>query len=132
MFRLIEQNGTPRFPFAWPLLFPLTYLFHVAEEYWCGERFFNWASRLSGVSLTEQTFLAINAVAWSAMLLASLLALWLSAMRWVVIPLAAAVLLNGTAHLMASVLSVSYSPGLVTGLVLWVPLGAVTLVRPAV
>jgi hypothetical protein len=116
-------------PRAWPLLFPLTYLFHIAEEYWCGERFFNWASRLSGIDLTEQAFLGINAAAWSAMLLATLPALWLGRMRWVVIPLAAAVLLNGIAHVVASVLSASYSPGLVTGLMLWVPLGAVTLVR---
>lgn len=42
---------------------------------------------------------------------------------------AAAVLFNGSAHTVASLVTASYSPGLVSGWLLWAPLGAYTLRR---
>ena len=59
----------------------------------------------------------------------SLLAIAIVSMRWAVIPLATAVFINGLAHVIGSIISVSYSPGLFTGLLLWVPLGAYALRR---
>ena len=114
-------------PRLWPLLFPLTYLLHIAEEYYCGERFYNWASRLSGIRMTEQAFLQLNAIFWCAMTLICFVAIWKTAASVMVIPLATAVLLNGTLHLVGTIFSASYSPGLVTGLTLWIPLGILTL-----
>ena len=116
----------PRF---WPLLFPATYLLHIAEEYLCGERFFNWASRISGINLTEQAFLEINAAAWTIMMLISAMAFSRPTFQWIVIPMSTAVTINGVAHLLGTIFSRSYSPGLVTGVLLWIPLGAFTLYR---
>jgi len=116
-------------PRAWPLLFPLTYLLHVLEEYYCGERFFYWATRLSGIQLTAKTFLQINKFGLIVVFLLALLVVMIPALRWLMIPLATVVLINGSAHTLGSILSFSYSPGLVTGLLLWVPLGLVTLRR---
>jgi hypothetical protein len=115
----------PRF---WPLLFPLTYLVHVAEEYWCGGGFYNWA-RVLGMQMDGTRFLQINAVAWTGMLVLSLLAVSVARVRWITISFAAVVLLNGSAHTVASLVTASYSPGLVSGLLLWIPLGAYTLRR---
>ncbi len=39
------------------------------------------------------------------------------------------VLINGLVHAIASVVTFSYSPGLVSGLLLFIPLGAITLRR---
>lgn len=39
------------------LLFPCTYLVHIAEERWCGELFFNWLNRVAGAKMTEHSFL---------------------------------------------------------------------------
>lgn len=122
------ETGTGRdLPRFWPLLFPATYVVHVAEETWGG--FPAWASRLSGVGLTEERFLALNVFAFCVMLLANLVAAGFRELRWLMLPFAAAVSLNGLAHLVGSLLSVSYSPGLVTGLLVWVPLGLYTLGR---
>jgi Protein of unknown function with HXXEE motif len=122
------QTSSPGLPRYWPLLFPLTYLVHIAEEYWCGGGFYNWA-RVLGMQMDGTRFLRINAVAWTVMLVLSLLAVSLLRARWVMISFAAAVLLNGLAHTTASIGTTSYSPGLVSGLLLWVPLGAYTLRR---
>jgi len=47
--------------------------------------------------------------------------------RWPLSTLGAVVLLNGLVHLAGSILTRSYSPGLVTGLLIWLPLGGFTL-----
>jgi len=122
------MEAVPNLPRFWPLLFPLTYLVHIAEEYWCGGGFHNW-SRVLGMQLDGMRFLQINAVAWTTMLLLCLAALLVIRIRWVVVSFAAAVLLNGLAHMIASIATVSYSPGLVSGLLLWAPLGSYTLLR---
>jgi len=44
----------------WVWLFPLTYVAHVAEEWWGG--FPAWASRLFGARLTDGAFWSINGV----------------------------------------------------------------------
>jgi hypothetical protein len=48
---------------------------------------------------------------------------------WIVVTLAVSVALNGVLHLAGTVLTRSYSPGVVTGLLLWVPLGLFALRR---
>ena len=107
-------------------MFPLTFLAHIAEEYWFG--FYHWA-RVLGMRMDGPRFLQINAVAWAVMALLSLLAATTARARWLMISFAAAVLFNGSAHTVASMATASYSPGLVSGLLLWAPLGAYTLRR---
>lgn len=51
-------------PRYWPLLFPLTFLVHIAEEYRFG--FYLWA-RVLGMRMDGPRFMQINAVAWAAM-----------------------------------------------------------------
>jgi len=111
----------------WPLLFPATYLIHIAEEYWAGEGFYNWISRVAGGNLTAERFLALNAVAWVVMLTLCLLAAIYPEMRVIVIAFATVTLLNGLAHISGTAITLSYSPGLISGLFVWIPLGAATL-----
>jgi len=61
------------------------------------------------------------------MVVGSVMVLKIESMRWLLISFATVVLLNGLLHLAASLVTVSYSPGLLTGLLLWVPLGALVL-----
>jgi Protein of unknown function with HXXEE motif len=110
----------------WPLLIPLTYLIHITEEWYGG--FPAWASRYLGFQLTPAEFLQINIVAVAVILCVSLIALYKS-LSWLMIPFAAAILMNGCAHAIASLLTWSYSPGVVSGLILWVPLGITVLRR---
>jgi hypothetical protein len=46
-----------------------------------------------------------------------------------VVALATIVTINATLHLGGALLTVSYSPGIVSGVVLWLPLGVSALVR---
>ncbi|HEV2762335.1 MAG TPA: HXXEE domain-containing protein [Pyrinomonadaceae bacterium] len=126
----MREDDTPRgLPRWWPLLFPLTFVVHVAEEVWCGEGFPAWVSRVSGVEMTHERFLALNAAAWVVMLAGCLLAAGFERLRPLALPFATAVLINGLAHTGATALTATYSPGLLSGLLLWVPLGLYTLRR---
>jgi hypothetical protein len=112
----------------WVWLFPATYLAHVAEEYWGGEGFPRWISRVAGAALSEEAFLTLNALAWVVMVVA-IAAVARGLWRWPLVAFGLVVLLNALLHAGGSVITRSYSPGLVTGLLLWLPLGAVTLRR---
>jgi hypothetical protein len=111
----------------WCWLLPLTYLAHIAEEYWGG--FPAWMSALSGAELSPQRFLALNALAWAVMAAVVALAVGTRYLRWLVIALCATVCVNGAAHLLASLATRGYSPGLLTGITFWLPLGMCGLRR---
>lgn len=49
--------------------------------------------------------------------------------RWLLLGYGTVVLINGLVHGVASIVTVSYSPGLISGLLLFIPLGAITLHR---
>jgi hypothetical protein len=112
---------------SWAWLFPIAYLVHIAEEYWGG--FPVWVSRFWGVESSDSNFLSWNGGAWLMMLVGVALVLWTKSYRWLLVGFGTVVLINGTVHTVASVLTRSYSPGLISGLLLFVPLGAITLVR---
>jgi hypothetical protein len=108
-------------------LFPATYAVHILEEWRGGEGFPAWFSRVMGVELSVERFLALNAFALAGMTLGVALAVLFRRMRWLVVGFGAVVVLNGLAHVAASVVTRSYSPGVVSGALLWLPLGAWTL-----
>lgn len=115
-----------RFPLFGALLLA-TYAAHLAEEYWGGEGFAVWAEQAAGIHLTVDTWFSLNGVFFSAMAL-GVLAGWLrEPARWLLIPFGTAVMVNGLLHLAASLITRSYSPGVVTGVLLWIPLGILIL-----
>lgn len=111
----------------WAWLFPLCYLIHIAEEY-CGG-FPLWIARFWGVQSSNSNFLSWNGGAWLMMSVGVLLVLKTKSYRWLLVAFGTALLINGTVHAVASVLTRSYSPGLISGLLLFIPLGAVVLFR---
>ena len=111
----------------WGWLFPATYAVHILEEWRGGEGFPAWWSRLTGVDLSVERFLALNACALAGMTLGVALAALFKQMRWLLVGFGAVVLVNAVAHLAAGVATRSYSPGAVSGALLWLPLGAWTL-----
>jgi hypothetical protein len=86
-------------------------------------------SRLSGVEFTPERFLQINGFGWGLMFVGVILALSFKPLEWLLTSFGTAVLINGLAHLLGSIVTRSYSPGLISGLLLWLPLGAFTLRR---
>jgi hypothetical protein len=109
------------------LLFPATYLIHIAEEYWGGLP--ARSAELTGLAISEEAFLAANAFFWILMIAAGLATVRRSSRAPLIVALATIVTINGTLHLGGSLLTASYSPGLVSGLLLWLPLGLSALAR---
>ena len=121
--------GEERAAGPWVWLFPATMLIHVAEEALTGETFPRWISRVAGVGLERAEFLTLNAIALGAVLLATFLALRLRRGGWAVAALGTAVLVNALLHVGGTVLTASWSPGVASAVLLWIPLGSTALLR---
>lgn len=111
----------------WAWLFPLSYLVHILEEYWGG--FPAWIARFWGVESSSGNFLSWNGGALVMMMVGIVLVLKTKSYRWLLVSFGTVVLINGMVHTVASVVTKSYSPGLISGLLLFIPLGAITLIR---
>ncbi len=111
---------------AW--LYPLSYALHIAEEFWAREGFHRWLARVTGQSVTSRAFWSLNGIYWTLMVLV----VAANARRprpWVLPALATIVIVNGAGHAIGTAVTGIYSPGLVTGAVLWIPLGVWTLME---
>jgi Protein of unknown function with HXXEE motif len=62
-------------------------------------------------------------------ILATRAALRRDSLGWLAIAIAALLFANGLLHLLGSIMTGTYSPGVVTGVVLYVPLGLLALMR---
>ena len=122
-----DATRADKFIGSWAWLLPASYLAHIAEEYWGG--FPAWIARFWGVESSVANFLAWNGGALVMMCVGVALVLLTKSYRWLLVSFGTVVLINGAVHALASVATWSYSPGLITGLLLYVPLGLFTLRR---
>lgn len=110
-----------------PWLLPASHVIHAAEEYFGG--FPGWLNRVAGASLTPERFLELNGLFLVVMIAVVALALAARPLVGLLVPLAAAIVLNAALHLGGTLVTGSYSPGAVSAVLLWAPLGAALLVR---
>jgi hypothetical protein len=113
----------------WPWLFPLTYLIHIAEEYWGGDGYSAYLSRTKGVDLTAARFLLMTGLGLALMIAGIPLAQAFRFPQLLLVILGTVVLVNGVSHAVSSVAKASYNPGLISGILIWIPLGVITLVQ---
>ena len=109
-----------------PLLL-LTYGAHLVEEYWGGIGFPAWVQLHTGIPLTKPIFLVLNTTFLLIMAAVVIAGSQREPARWLYVPVATVVGVNGTLLLGSSLLTMSYSPGLVTGVLLWIPLSLAIL-----
>lgn len=109
-------------------LFPLTYLIHIAEEYWGGEGYAAYLMRVRGVELTNARFLLAQGLGIILMAAGILLARRFNFPHMMVIIMSSTVLVNGLTHTLTSVSSRIYGPGLFSSLLIWIPLSIFCLV----
>jgi hypothetical protein len=102
-------------------------MIHVAEEWFAG--FPQWLARIAGRPVPETAFLLINAVALALMIAAIRAATRAEHNGWMGVAIATIVLVNTAAHVGGAALTQSYSPGLVSAIVLYVPLGSLAMIR---
>jgi Protein of unknown function with HXXEE motif len=125
------RSASTRWKFYDPALmrlFPVTYVVHALEEWFAGTAIAVWGVRASR-PLDATNFILPNALGLVLMLVGIRLVRRDRRSHWIVPALATAVLLNAAGHLVASVAMRTYSAGLITGVIFWVPLGLLTLMR---
>jgi len=112
----------------WLALFPLTYLLHIAEEYWGGGGYSAHVFKTHGIELSQPRFLALHSLGLVLMVAGIVLATSFKFPRMALVILASVVLVNGLIDGLRSIISTHYGPGLLTAIGLWLPLGCVTLI----
>ena len=107
------------------LLLPIAFLLHLLEEWFGG--FSEWTLVALGNEGSPERFMLINIIAFLFFAIGMLAAVHYPRMAWLATSFAALVGLNGMLHTLASLGLGLYSPGTVTGLLLYLPLSAIVL-----
>jgi uncharacterized protein with HXXEE motif len=113
----------------WSWLFPLSYLIHIAEEYWGGEGYAAYILRVRGVHMSTSRFLAAQSVGFILVTIGVILARRLKFLPMMLVILGTVVAVNSLTHIITALSILSYGPGLVSSIFIWGPLGIATLIR---
>ena len=105
----------------WLWLFPLAYLLHVIEEY-------RGVGALHGINLTPIQFLVLSSAAWLLMLTGIVLSKRYGFPQLLGICLGTVFLLNGLSHILHSIVIRGYDAGVISGTLIFIPLGTATLI----
>jgi len=109
---------------AW--LIPITIFIHQLEEYF--GHFPLWYSELLSADLSEKDFILINAVGLFLFTTVALSYLF-NKNKIILVALGTLVFVNGILHALLSFFTLSYSPGTISGLILFIPLGIIIFKR---
>lgn len=110
----------------WPLLLPLSYLLHLVEE-WLGD-FEAWSEHAVGMPIGDDRFILLNGIFWPLVAVSAVAAVFRPAWSWLLISIATVLVVNAAAHTLAGLATSTYSPGTITGLCLYLPIGGYALV----
>jgi hypothetical protein len=108
-------------------LLPTAYACHLIEEWLGGLRL--WISLVTGAPIPQAAFVAINGIAFALFLTAARRTTQRESAGWMGIAMATILLVNGSAHILGTLMFRSYSPGLVTSVILYLPLSQLLLLR---
>jgi hypothetical protein len=127
LVRRVAKKRSDKVKTFLPWLFPATYLLHIAEEYWGGGGFSAYVARTRGVNLPPSRFLLMNGIGLALMALGVVLARRFGFRDWLLACYGAVTMGNGLSHTINAIVSREYNPGLISGLLIWIPLGLLTL-----
>jgi hypothetical protein len=113
----------------WSWLFPLSYLIHIAEEYWGGEGYPAYILRLRGVHMSTARFLAAQSVGFFLVTIGVIMARRLKFLPMMLVILGTVVAGNAITHTVTALSILRYGPGLFSSIFIWGPLGVATLIR---
>jgi len=113
----------------WSWLFPLSYLIHIAEEYWGGEGYPAYIFRLRGVHMSTARFLAAQSVGFILVTIGVIAARRLKFLPMMLVILGTVTAVNAITHVVTALNTLTYGPGLVSSIIIWGPLGIATIIR---
>ncbi|MBU0528459.1 HXXEE domain-containing protein [bacterium] len=105
------------------LLLPVLFTVHFLEELLFG--FPDWFQYLFNDDFNFNSFLIINIIALLIIDANAILYLLKRGSNYLTAVIGTLMFINGTSHILASFVTTSYSPGVATGIVLYVPLGLI-------
>lgn len=106
---------------AW--LIPPAYLLHLLDEYFSGAGFSSWYSSVLKVDLSVNDFITINSVGFAITLLIVILYSFNKINIFLIAMLGSLFFINGLVHPFVSIVTATYSPGTLTGVLIYLPLG---------
>ncbi len=113
--------------FTW--IIPFTYLIHIAEEYWGGEGYPAYIYRLRGVYLSPSRFLVAQAIGFILVVVGIALARRFHFPQMMMLILSTTVMGNALTHSYGALTTMSYNPGLLSSVLIWMPMGIFLLFR---
>jgi hypothetical protein len=108
----------------WPLLLPVGFLLHIGEEWWGG--FEDWMAAVE-MPVSTTRFIVLNSIVWPLFAVLTVVAIRRPAWWWFVTTFATVVAINTVFHALGSLATWTYSPGLITALCLYLPVGGYAL-----
>ncbi len=114
---------------SWLWLFPATYLIHILEEYYGGEGYTAHLLRTRGIYMSPTRFLVSQMIGTALVLFGVVIARRRNFANAFVIIMGAIVLVNALIHMVNSLRTLEYEPGLLSSIVIWLPLGVLTLIK---
>jgi hypothetical protein len=108
-------------------LLPAAYGVHILEEWFGG--FPEWVAVVVGTPLPRGDFVVMNVIGLSLMIAAVRAATRREENGWMAVAVAAILLVNGLLHILGTIVTRSYSPGLFSTIILYAPLTQLTLMR---
>lgn len=127
--RISSEHDQSEMVGAWAWFLPAAYVVHVAEEAFGGHGLMEWMADGGGVRLSLAAFLGLNVAGAGVVTLAAWAARRSTIGRWLLVAGAAIILVNGIWHIAICGMTRSYIPGVLTGLLLYVPAGGMLLRR---
>src|SRR2546428_7763693 len=124
------MNDVARHRARMPLwLFPLAYFIHATEEFVGGAGLSLAPRQMRNFNLTAAQFIAISSAGMLLMICSIAVARWRGFPHFLMIILGTIMLVNGLLHVLDTLQTGAYTPGLITSPLIFIPLGASTLFR---
>ncbi len=114
---------------AWVWLMPAAFIVHVVEEAFGGDGLMEWMAAGGGVDWSLAEFLGSNLVGAVILCVAAWASMRWTAWRWPVVSGATIFAANGVWHAAICVMTRSFVPGVLTGVILYIPLGLIVVIK---
>ena len=114
---------------VWAWLLPVTYLIHVTEEYVAGVALAPSPNKIRGANVTPTQFLILQGFGLTLLVVGIILSRRFKFRPWLLICLGTVVIVNGLIHVVGSLRIAGYNPGLISGVLIWIPLGVAILIH---
>ena len=125
MEKTVHTDGFFSFPPPVARFLPLVYLLHFVEEWFGGLT--AWTLETLGNDIPTDRLLLINGVAFILFLAGTIASFLIPRMAWFCTAFAALLGLNGVLHTLATLAYGQYAPGVITGVLAYIPISIVIL-----